>query len=234
MKSAIFLNRTALNFFFKACLMGLILALPATSCDKKEALRPGKEEIQTLELTVKDLDAGSQFELSMIPRQGPGPWVFTTTAPHPFLGIPVEKQYIVPEAEMAKVDILDDGKGNFTIADSADNPTDWKGTYSVQPGPAENEITYSGTLTDGISRLEFKGITDPAPLVVIAVAGIGAAICALVALVDDCENSTAIGQLIAACQKNGGKPQLTITTTFGISFSPFRVGCGTDCAFECK
>ncbi len=89
-------------------------------------------------------------------------------------------------------------------------------------------------LTDGIAQLEFKGVTDPAPLVVIAVAGIGAAICALVISLDDCENSTAIQQLIEACQANKGKPQLTITTTFGISFSPFRVGCGTDCQFECK
>ncbi|MCB0548012.1 MAG: hypothetical protein KDD19_10540 [Phaeodactylibacter sp.] len=235
MKSAFFLNRTALLPFFNACLLGLIVVLSATSCDhKKEPARPGKEEAQTLELTVKDVDAGNQFALSMTPRQGAGPWVFTSTEPHPWLGIPLERKYIIPEAEMAKVDILDDGKGNFTVTDIAGNPTDWKGTYTVQPGPADNEITYKGMLTDGISHLEFTGVTDPAPLVIIAVAGIGAAICALVVALDDCENSTAIEQLIEACRENGGKPQLTITTTYGVSFSPFRLGCGTDCSFECK
>ena len=234
MKFVFFFSQNIRSSYFKACLAAFFLALLATSCDKKERVAPGKEEIQTLELTVQNLDDGNQLELSMEPRKGAGPWVFTSTAPHPWLGIPVQRQYFISEAEMAKVDIIDDGKGNFTIADRDGNPTDWKGAYTVQEGPGENEITYSGTLTDGVSHLQFTGVTDPAPLVIIAVAGIGAAICALVVALDDCENSTAIEQLIAACRENVGKPQLASTTIFGISFSPFRVGCGTDCEFECK
>ncbi len=235
MKSSNFLNETAYQFFFKPFLFCFFVILLATSCeDKKETPNPGKEEIQTLELTFDDLDSGVRHELSMVPHHGVGPWVFQTMAFDPFLGIPHERNYVIPEAEIAKVDIYDDGKGNFTITDSDGNPTEWKGKYTVADGPAENEITYTGTLSNGISHFEFKGITDPAPLVIIAVAGIGAAICALIITVNDCEESTAILQSIEACRENGGKPQLTTTTTFGIRLSPFQIGCGVDCEFECK
>jgi hypothetical protein len=237
MKSHTFFNRTLLTYFCRPILFTLVGLLFFASCktdkDSDQAL-PGKEEIQTLELNFKDMNNGEEFDLSMVPRHGGvGPWEFFNMQPHPWLPIPLERRYFISDADINKLDIQDDGKGNFTLTDSDGNPTEWSGTYTVENGPAANEITYKGTLTDGVNNFEFVGITDPAPLVVIAVAGIGAAICALVIALDDCENSNAIEQSIEACRENGGKPQLTITTTFGLSVNPFRMGCGTDCKFEC-
>lgn len=232
MNSSNFLNRHFIACFYKPVLFTLATILFFTACEDKktDTPTPGKEEIQTLELNFVNVDNGEVFDLSMVPRPiGDGPWEFQSIEPHPWLPIPVERNIVISDEEINKIGIYDDGKGNFTLTDVDGNLTEWTGTYTVENGPAANEITYRGTLTDGISHFEFVGVTDPAPLVVIAVAGIGAAICALLIGLDDCENSTSIQNLIEACQQNGGKPQLTVSTTFSL-----WGGCGTECKFECK
>ncbi len=126
-----------------------------------------------------------------------------------------------------------DTPGQFSFVDSNGVPLGVGGTLISTPGPGTNDITYSGLLTNGTQAISFEAVSDPVPVIIIVV-GVAAAACALIIKITDCSNSAAILNCIAACKEANGKPVVTVHTTFGLSYNPFRIGCSTDCSCDCQ
>ncbi len=191
-------------------------------------------DIKSLALTLTDVATGRQSTFTMLPRQGNDPWVFEATLVDSTTGIETKRQFVFTQAELQAFAVRDVGNGQLSIRGSNGEETGATATYAVTAGPGEKEVTYSGSVSRGGREFNYRAVTDPAPLTVVVVVVFGAIICEIVILVTDCNNSQALLQAIDACRERNGKPQVTATTTFGISFSPsFNVGCNTKCEFMC-
>ncbi|MCH7770780.1 MAG: hypothetical protein IIA49_07150 [Bacteroidetes bacterium] len=171
----------------------------------------------------------------MLPRTGNNPLVFESTYLDSLNGTEVTRQLVFPDEVIDAFDVQDAGNGIISIKTKDGDSTGFDGTFTVIAGPGDNEVTYNGFLNQGIREFEYTAVTDPAPLVIIAAIGVGAIVCELIIALNDCSDSQAILASIEACRETNGKPNLTITTTFGVSFDPFfSLGCNTNCVFECK
>lgn len=188
----------------------------------------------TLQLKLIDTTSRAGISLTMRPRTSDtDPWIFEATSTDPATGLETVRVFDVPAPDLASLNVVDLGNGNLTVRNPDGSETGWRGTYTTAVGPGPDEVTITGSITNGTKTIKYTGVTDPAPVAIIVAIGVGAAICAIIVAVEDCPNSVALKASIDACRENGGKPQVTITTTFGIRFNPFNVGCGTDCDFKC-
>jgi hypothetical protein len=114
---------------------------------------------------------------------------------------------------------------NYSVRDFTKSPA-IDGRYEI----------YSGTyIDDAANEIQFFGITDPEPATLTIVVVVALA-CVLVIgiekLTTDCKQDLAAG--IAACQATGGYPQINADVYFGLSLSPFKVGCGVNCQLTCN
>ena len=218
-------------------LISLILVplLLATGYQRPDPFK--NKSFTSFDYTVRDAKTGKVFAMKLDPKTvGTATWVFRGTVTDRAKKS-VNLVLKVPTAEVDKIKLNSAGPGRVSIDGSDGEKSGYSLTYAATSGPGRKAVTYTGSLI-GPRREEsndYRVVTDPGPLVIIAVVLVAALLCEAFVELNDCSNSQAVLRSIAACEKVNGKPKLTISTTFGVSFSPhFSVGCHPDCEFECR
>jgi len=193
-------------------------------------------QTQTLDLTVRNKETKTVIQCSMINSVNEDT-VFLKGTVSSFDGLnSVPILVSLPKSEIDKIHLneLDstivfkensNAKSTYAISD-----------YSINSAMGNKYRVLSGKFLDANGKeLEFVASTDPVPVVVI-VAGIGAVACIAIIAIDrlttDCE--AVLKSAIDACKESGKSPNIVITTNFGISFDPFKLGCSSDCKLDCK
>lgn len=227
--------------------------MPAFGCTKQDQLIADPHssfisiEGMTMTLTVRDVDTGLERTITLVPPSAEDTaMVFESAETDPDTGVVTILRTVVPVDDFNKLRTVDTGNGTFSLVAADDGtPTGGGGTIDLTRGPAENEVTYTGTLTDGVSTVEFTAIVDPPPpavviVIIAAVASIyyaliATAACTIIALTSDCPSETIILALFAACAENGGKPQIIKEYDIGIDTDPeFSIKCSVKCEVRCE
>jgi hypothetical protein len=90
---------------------------------------------------------------------------------------------------------------------------------------------WMGVYTTPRGRFEFSAASDPEPIIIIT--GIAAAVCliqkGIFALRSGCE--ARLHETALECMRTGGSPRYRVHANFGLSFSPFKIGCDPTCEF---
>jgi hypothetical protein len=197
--------------------------------------KPGSKPFNSLDVTVTDPRSGNVVSLHRDPSSTAAKCLMkggVQTQVQPPGGALIDLSLTVPASETHKVRVIETSPGNVTLKGIHGEHTGISLTYTSAPGPGPKDVTYKGILTANGRRFEYSATTDPGPLVIIVVVLVLASLCEVIIKVNDCANAAAILASIDAC-KSHGRPKVTINTTFGIKFNPFKIGCHNECEFEC-
>lgn len=209
------------------------------SCNRKKDNPPAtapKKEITSLDLVVRNDKTKTEIKCSMINDPKSDTVILKGTATNYDKTVSHPVTLFLPKAEMAKVKMKDESATESVFLDGAGAATKYKLTNMMVTDSLDKKFQiYTGKyLDDAGNESSYTAITDPVPAVVI-VAAIGAGACVLIIgiekLTQDClkELETAIN----ACKEKGGLPQVDASVYFGMSLSPFKVGCGATCTLNC-
>lgn len=219
--------------------ISLILVLALLPHDYTSAQRPDQfqnKEFRSFKCSVHDAKTGKVINMALDPKSvASGTWVFNGTVTNPTDTSVTNLTLNLPRAEIDKIKLNRTETGRTSIDGAHGEKSGYSLTTSTPSTASLREVTYSGSLIDqdGSKLADYEAVTDPAPLVIVAVVALAAALCEAVIVINDCSNSQAILRSIEACKEGHGRPKVTIDTTFGVSFSPFKVGCQPNCTFEC-
>jgi hypothetical protein len=117
-----------------------------------------KTNANTLVLNATNLATGASVTLTMQPRTNADLRFNAPTNDTAFDQVLV----VFPSAELRKFDVSFNDAGGFAMVTNG-APTAYGGWWTKTPGPGQNDITYSGFMTNGADLITFSGVTDPSP-----------------------------------------------------------------------
>lgn len=211
------------------------------SCNrKKDSALPSpapKQNITSLDLVIRNDKTKTEIRCSMTNDPKSDTVVLKGTASNYDKTVNKPITLFLPKTETAKIKLKEESATETVFLDSAGAATKYKLTnLKITDSLDKKYQIYTGRyLDDAGNEASFTAITDPVPAVVI-VAAIGAGACVLIIgiekLTQDCLKE--LEAAIAACKEKGGLPQVDASVFFGMSLSPFKVGCGANCTLKCE
>ena len=200
------------------------------------ALTLNKSDISVADAVVRNTSNGNVGMVTMTTAFSADPIEFKGVLASRNFASSIPAHILIPQSELRKMIVTPSADGNLKILDVNGLPTSYKiMNYTSRPAIAGKYAIDSGLFIDDTAT-EFEFIVDSDPLPAVAVVAIvGIVGCLIKSLIDDLllDCNKALSAAVAACTASGGLPGISVTSTYGVGYPPFRIGCGATCTLTC-